>query len=92
MENQKEASNQLLYKTYGTCSQFIEVALDADGRISQCQFYGGCAGNTKGIAQLVIGMRPAEVIERLNGIRCGSKATSCPDQLCRALEQLVQQK
>lgn len=90
MKDSSESSQELLYKTCGTCSQYIEVQLNPEGRISHCRFYGGCAGNTAGIAKLVVGMMPHEVIERLNGIRCGTKATSCPDQLCRALEQLEQ--
>lgn len=87
-QQQGKQRPELLYKTRGTCSQFIQVALDEDGRICQCHFHGGCDGNTKGLSRLVIGMKPQEVIRRLDGIRCGSKYTSCPDQLCRALEQL----
>lgn len=86
---QIDRKTEVVYKTRGTCSQFIQVALDENGRISQCKLHGGCDGNTKGLSQLVIGMTPDEVIKRLNGIRCGSKTTSCPDQLCRALEQLL---
>ena len=82
---------EVLYRTQGTCCQFIQVALNADGTIGQCLFHGGCAGNTKGLARMVIGQKPSEVIGRLNGIRCGAKPTSCPDQLCRALEQLEQE-
>lgn len=79
---------QLLYQTKGTCSKYIEVGLK-DGKISKCHFHGGCDGNTKGLSQLVVGMDPKQVIARLDGIRCGMKCTSCPDQLCRALEQLA---
>ena len=78
----------MLYQTVGTCSKFIDVELDESGRISHCFFHGGCHGNTQGISRLVIGKTPDEVIGVLNGIRCGNKPTSCPDQLCRALEQL----
>ncbi len=90
MENvQKEilddGSVKLLYKTQGVCSQYIEVVVK-DGIVKHCQFYGGCAGNTAGIAQLVVGMKAEDVIARLNGTRCGMKSTSCPDQLCRAIE------
>lgn len=85
-----DGEQQLLYQTQGTCSKFIEVGLK-DGKVSKCHFHGGCDGNTKGIAQLVIGMEPKDVIARLDGIRCGMKCTSCPDQLCRALEQLQAQ-
>lgn len=85
--NQQPQNKQIVYKTQGTCSQYIEVTL-TDGLISSCRFYGGCDGNTKGLAKLVIGMRPADVINRLSGITCGRKPTSCPDQLCQALKQL----
>ena len=85
--NQQPQNKQIVYKTQGTCSQYIEVTL-IDGLISSCRFYGGCDGNTKGLAKLVIGMRPADVINRLSGITCGRKPTSCPDQLCQALKQL----
>ncbi|MBQ9559907.1 MAG: TIGR03905 family TSCPD domain-containing protein [Bacteroidaceae bacterium] len=77
-----------LYQTQGTCSKFIDVETDEQGRVSHCFFHGGCPGNTQGVAKLVIGKTPDEVIGLLDGIRCGNKPTSCPDQLCRALEQL----
>lgn len=77
-----------LYKTQGTCSQFIKVETGDDGRITHCHFHGGCPGNTLGLSKLVIGMEPAEVIRLLDGTLCRDKQTSCPDQLCRALEQL----
>lgn len=72
------------YKTKGTCSQKIEIELDND-RIQSVRFEGGCNGNLKGIGALTVGMTPDEVIDRLSGIRCGFKQTSCPDQLARAL-------
>ena len=67
------------------CSQQIAFAVK-DGIILEAGFAGGCAGNTQGIAALVKGMRIEDAIARLEGIRCGSKATSCPDQLARALK------
>ena len=70
------------YETHGTCSQMIDVTADEHDVIQQVFFLGGCNGNLQGICQLVI--------HRLDGIRCGIKNTSCPDQLCRALEQLKQ--
>ena len=91
METETRGARQVLYKTHGTCSQFIDVSLDDEGRISHCYFHGGCDGNTKGLSQLVRGMKPEDVISKLDGIRCGTKSTSCPDQLCRALEQLQHQ-
>lgn len=79
------------YQTQGTCSQLIEVSADDNDVISQVYFVGGCNGNLQGICRLVEGQKIDNVIRRLDGIRCGTKRTSCPDQLCRALEKLKQQ-
>lgn len=76
------------YKTQGTCSSYIDIDLK-DGVIDSVQFTGGCHGNLQGISALVKGMRPEEAISRLKGIRCGFKATSCPDQLAQALESML---
>jgi len=76
------------FRTQGTCSRVIELNVE-DGVVSNVVFYGGCDGNLKGISQLVEGMQVSEVISRLKGIRCGTKPTSCPDQLATALEQVV---
>ena len=76
------------YQTQGTCSQLIDVTADENNIIQQVFFLGGCNGNLQGISQLVRGQHIDNVMKRLNGIRCGVKSTSCPDQLCRALEQL----
>ena len=76
------------YQTQGTCSQLIDVTADDNGVIQQVYFVGGCNGNLQGICTLVMGQKIDDVISKLNGIRCGWKPTSCPDQLCRALEQL----
>ena len=73
-----------MYKNQGTCSSHIKLEVEGDKLIS-AEYYGGCAGNTKGIAALVSGMSISEVIDRLSGIRCGFKPTSCPDQLAKAL-------
>ena len=83
-------AKEIFYTTLGTCSKAINVKLDDEGRISQCQFVGGCPGNTLGISKLVVGMKPAEVIAQFRGLRCGAKTTSCPDQLSLALEQLME--
>ena len=77
------------FKTRGTCSRSILLDVE-DGIVTSCKFIGGCAGNTQGIASLVVGMRVEDVIAKTKGIRCGFKDTSCPDQLARALEQLGQ--
>ena len=84
-------SKTLTYKTVGTCSQAILISATDDNRIEEVQFVGGCNGNTNGIASLVRGQKIDDVIERLRGITCGYKATSCPDQLAIALTQLKNQ-
>ena len=84
-------TRHITYKTEGTCSQFIDVDVDENNVIQQVFFTGGCNGNLQGISTLVKGMKVDDVIEKLNGIRCGYKPTSCPDQLCRALEQFKHQ-
>ena len=73
------------YKPRGVCAQRIDVELDGD-TIKEVAFLGGCAGNTQGVAALVKGMKVDDAIERLQGIRCGFKSTSCPDQLTYALK------
>lgn len=78
----------MVYKTKGTCSTAIQLELDGD-TIKSVSFTGGCNGNLKGISSLVIGMKAQDAIERLKGIRCGFKPTSCPDQLAFALEEML---
>lgn len=78
------------YATSGTCSKLINIEIADDGTVADIQFAGGCHGNLQGIAAMARGMKPADVANRLRGIRCGSKATSCPDQLARALESIGQ--
>ena len=73
------------YKTSGTCSQRILFDV-VDGKVRNVQFIGGCNGNLKGIAALVEGMDADEVIARVQGVTCGMKKTSCPDQLAQALK------
>ncbi len=75
------------YKTQGTCSRSIEVEVEG-GIVKDVHYEGGCNGNLQGISALVKGMPVEEVISRLEGIRCGSKETSCPDQLCKALRSI----
>ena len=77
----------IVYQTSGTCSQQIDLDIDEDGRVWNVQFLGGCNGNLQGIGRLVNGMKVEDIKERLAGIRCGYKNTSCPDQLARALDQ-----
>ena len=77
---------QYTYKTKGTCSR--EIAFEVEnGKVTNVQFFGGCNGNLKGIAALVEGMSIDEVIARVEGITCGMKSTSCPDQLAQALKE-----
>ena len=72
------------YKTSGVCSQQINFDIEGN-KLKNVQFIGGCSGNTQGVARLVEGMDIDEVIGRLEGIRCGFRPTSCPDQLAKAL-------
>jgi uncharacterized protein (TIGR03905 family) len=76
-----------VYKTKGTCSREIEIEVE-DGIIKDVQFTGGCAGNLLGIGVLVKGMKVSEAIEKFDGIKCGNKLTSCPDQLAKALKAI----
>lgn len=76
------------FKTRGTCSRKITFKLE-DGIVSDVKFEGGCNGNLKGIGKLVDGMKAEDVIEKIKGIRCGFKSTSCPDQLAAALEEAL---
>ena len=76
------------YKTKGVCSRSILIEVE-DNIVKKVQFEGGCNGNTKGISALVVGMPVDEVIKRLEGIKCGFKSTSCPDQLAEALKEMA---
>lgn len=76
------------YKTHGVCSRKIDFTVDRDtDTIKSVEFYGGCSGNTQGLSKLLVGMKVDEVIRRLDGIRCGPRPTSCPDQLAKALKE-----
>ena len=79
------------YKTRGVCARAIDMEIDGD-TVTRVQFHGGCSGNTQGVATLVAGMKIDDVINRLSGIRCGFKGTSCPDQLATALREYLAQK
>lgn len=79
------------YKTKGTCSQRILFDIE-DGKVHNVEFISGCNGNLQGIGRLVEGMDVQEVIDRIGGIRCGMKPTSCPDQLATALRKAMEQK
>lgn len=79
----------MIYKPTGVCSKEINIELDGDV-IKSVRFTGGCSGNTQGVAALVAGMKVSDAINRLEGIRCGIRETSCPDQLAKALKQAIQ--
>ena len=76
---------QYSYRPRGVCSQRMDFELE-DGKIVSVKVTGGCDGNLKGIASLVAGMDIDEAIRRMEGIRCGFKSTSCPDQMAKALK------
>ena len=78
------------YKTKGVCSKKIEVKLDENNRIEDLKIIGGCQGNLSGLATMCKGQDAYEVIQKLKGIKCGSKSTSCPDQLSIALEEALE--
>ena len=73
------------YKTQGVCSQAIDFEIE-NGVVKSVKFIGGCSGNTQGVAALVTGMKVEDAISKLEGIRCGMRPTSCPDQLAKALK------
>ena len=77
----------MTYRTQGVCSQAIEFEITDDKKIHNVKFIGGCSGNTQGVAKLVEGMDAEEVIRRLEGIKCGPRPTSCPDQLSKAIKK-----
>ena len=82
---------RIIYNTSGTCSKQIIIDIE-DEIIQNIQFVGGCQGNLSGIGQLTKGMKITEVIERLKGITCGAKKTSCPDQLATGLMKYLEEK
>ncbi len=83
-------NRRITYPTQGTCSRFIDVELDEQGVIRDVMFTGGCHGNLQGISSLVKGQKAENVISRIEGIRCGNKSTSCPDQLAKALRKAME--
>lgn len=76
----------MIYKTKGTCARSIEFEVE-DGILKDITFIGGCQGNTQGVAALAKGLPVNEVIDKLSGIQCGFRGTSCPDQLALALKR-----
>lgn len=80
---------ELDYRTRGVCSRMIHVEVE-DGIVTEARFLGGCNGNTQGVAALVKGMAVTDAIERLSGIDCNGRGTSCPDQLANALREVLE--
>lgn len=78
----------ITYRPKGVCSHLMRVEVE-DGIIRQVEVQGGCSGNLQGISKLLVGMRTEDAIARMEGIRCGWKKTSCPDQLAKALRQTL---
>lgn len=78
------ALKTIQYRTQGTCCALMNIVLD-ENKIVDVEFLGGCNGNLQGIRKLIIGMDIDDVAEKLQGIRCGAKQTSCPDQLAKCL-------
>jgi uncharacterized protein (TIGR03905 family) len=76
------------YKTHGTCSNSILFEIE-DNKVHNVQFVGGCSGNTQGVSRLIEGMDVNEAISRIEGIHCGPRPTSCPDQLATALKKAL---
>ena len=77
---------KITYRPKGVCSQLMDIEVE-DGKIESVKITGGCSGNLQGISSLLKGMDVDEAISRMEGIRCGIKATSCPDQIALALKQ-----
>lgn len=76
-----------VYRSQGTCSTNIELDVE-NGILVEVAYWGGCNGNLQGISRLVTGMKVEDVIAKLEGVRCGRRSTSCPDQLCKALHEM----
>lgn len=78
----------MIYKTSGVCSSEIDFKINSvDSTITAVHFKGGCSGNASGLSKLLVGMNVDEVINKLDGVTCGFKSTSCPDQLAKALKK-----
>ena len=82
-------SKSFEFPNVGTCSKLTKIVLNDDHTIESIEVVGGCNGNLKGIGALVEGMKVEDVIDRVEGIRCGMKSTSCPDQLAKALKETL---
>ncbi len=88
LEREAFAALTIQYTPRGVCSRAFQIEVE-DGVIRDIQIEGGCDGNLKGLSSLLKGMKAEEAVSRLEGIRCGAKATSCPDQLAQALKKAL---
>lgn len=79
------------YKTKGVCARTINFEITEDNKIHNVVFEGGCNGNTQGLSALIEGMDVNDAIQRMEGIQCGPRATSCPDQLSKALKSALEE-
>ena len=77
----------MTYKTNGVCAKSIDFEIDGENKVRNVTFEGGCSGNTQGVSRLIQGMNIDEAIRRIDGIDCGGRGTSCPDQLAKALKE-----
>ena len=80
---------KITYSPKGVCSKQMNVEIDDNGIITKVQIIGGCAGNTQGVSRLVEGMNAAEAVKKIEGIRCGFKSTSCPNELAKAIMECL---
>ena len=89
----KERTHNMRFShiNHGTCSRSVSFDIDGERKLRNVEFSGGCSGNTQGICRLAEGMDAAEAMERMSGIRCGYKPTSCPDQLAEAIKQALEE-
>lgn len=84
-------SRKITYRPHGICAYEISIEIDEENRVQEVEFLGGCDGNHKGLNALCKGMKAEEIVRRLEGISCGMKNTSCPDQLARALKTVLEE-
>ncbi len=84
--------DNIIFTPHGVCSRQINISIDEEGIIREASFVGGCSGNTQGLCALVIGMSAEEAKKRMEGIKCGFKGTSCPDQFAKALGEYLESK
>lgn len=81
---------KITYSPKGVCSRQMIVEIDDSNTITKVQIIGGCAGNTQGVSRLVEGMNAQEAVQRMEGIRCGFKSTSCPNELAKAIKECLE--